>query len=125
MPKINDVSTIEVVGGNVLVEVIEEKKETDAGVFLPDSASEKETVVHGMVVAIPKYVSNLMDGNGDFSIKLPEEMIRTYTMFLKVGDIVLCKKFDYSLVKVGDESKEYRIYNASSIISVIRQTNES
>jgi chaperonin GroES len=86
----------------VLVEPISEDKVTQVGIILPDTA-EKEKAEKGKVIAV---------GEG----RLLENGTRA-PISVKVGDIVIFKKYSPDEVKEGD--KEYLILSESDILAIV------
>ena len=78
---------------NLVVEAIEEEKETKIGLIIPDSA-EKEKPEQGKVLAV----------GADCKV-------------VKLGDIILFRKYDPDYVKVGD--KEFIIIKEESLLAIL------
>ena len=87
---------------NIFIEPIEEDQTTKSGIVIPDTA-EKEKPIRGKIVAV---------GPG----KLTEKGERL-PMSVKVGDIVLFKKYGLDEIKVDD--KEYLVGNEEDILAII------
>lgn len=88
---------------HVLIEPIEEKEQTESGIFLPDTAK-KERPEQGNVVAV---------GPG----KKTEEG-KIIPMEVKKGDKVLFTKYGPNEIKVDE--KEYLIACQSDILAIIK-----
>ena len=118
MSKIKNINNLEAVGDNVLVKVIKNKKETNAGIALPDSADDKETVVFCKVVSVQDIDIEFREDIG-----LPDSMKYLSMMGLEHGDTVVCKKFEYIIVNadIDGDDNEYRLYSANGIVGVIRK----
>ena len=86
----------------VLIEPIEEKEQTESGIFLPDTAK-KERPEQGEIVAV---------GPGR---KTDEGKV--ISMEVKKGDKVLFTKYGPNEIKVDD--KEYLITRESDILAII------
>ena len=86
----------------VFIEPLEEEKITKSGIVLPDTA-EKEKPIKGTVVAV---------GPG----KLDERGNRV-PMSVKVGDVVLFKKYGPDEVEV--EGKKYLVGEEADILAII------
>ena len=123
MPTIKKAEKIQAVRDNVLVEMIEEKKESDAGIALPSESNERETCVLGKVVSIPIILTVLYEAEkGSQELRrllanIPNNIKELFYTQIKEGDVLILKKYDYVKVKVGDGSKDYRLYNVNSIIA--------
>ena len=87
----------------VLVEPISEDEVTKAGIILPDTA-EKEKAEKGKVIAV---------GEG----RLLENGQRA-PMSIKVGDVVVFKKYSPDEIKEGE--KEYLILSESDILAIVQ-----
>ena len=87
---------------NIFIEPIEEDQTTKSGIVIPDTV-EKERPIKGKIVAV---------GSG----KLTEKGERL-PMSVKVGDIVLFKKYGLDEIKVDD--KEYLVGNEEDILAII------
>ena len=85
----------------IVIKVIEKKKKTSGGIFIPDSAKEKSQ--KGEVVAVGKG-KTLDSGEKD-------------EMEVKVGDTVLYSKYAGTDVKVNDET--LKILSVSEVLGVI------
>lgn len=89
--------------GNVLIEPLEAEERTKAGIYLPESASERPQ--KGKVLAV----------GGDFisesgaKIKSP----------VKVGDLVIYKKWGGTEVKI--DGKEYLFAKFEDILAVVSE----
>jgi chaperonin GroES len=86
----------------VLIEPIKEEEKTKAGILLPESA-EKEKPEKGKVVAV---------GPGR-----RDEKGNLVPVSVKVGDVVLFKKYGPDEIKV--EGKEYLICKEEDILAII------
>ena len=86
----------------VFLEPLEEEKTTKSGIVIPDTA-EKEKPVKGKVLAT---------GPG----KMNEKGERT-PMSVKVGDIVLFKKYGPDEIEI--EGKKYLVGNEEDILAII------
>ncbi len=87
---------------HLFLEPLEEEKTTKSGIVLPDTA-EKERPIRGKVLAI---------GPG----KLNDKGERT-PMSVKVGDVVLFKKYGPDEVEV--EGKKYLVGDEDDVLAVI------
>lgn len=125
MPTIEKPEELFALGNNVLVEMIDEKETNDAGIAIPGISKERETCGMGIVIntGLRKIVTKEVQ-NGEESVaqktELAPELQLLETYNLQKGDIVLLKKFDYTKVRVGDDSKEYRIYDTKSVIGKVK-----
>lgn len=90
-------------GGNILVEPVSEESKTEAGIVLPDTV-DKEKPQKGKVVAL---------GTG----KLTEEG-KKVSFNVKVGDIVIFKKYSPDEVEVEDN--EYLIMSEDDILAIVK-----
>ena len=86
----------------VFIEPLEDEKTTKSGIVLPDTA-EREKPIRGKVVAV---------GPG----KLNEKGERT-PMSVKVGDIVLFKKYGPDEIEI--EGKKYLVGDEEDILAII------
>ncbi len=86
----------------VFIEPVEEDKMTKSGIVLPDTA-EKEKPIRGRVVAV---------GPG----KVSEEGKRI-PMSVKVGDVVLFKKYGPDEIEVDE--KKYLVGDEDDILAII------
>ncbi len=128
MPKIDPKDMVLALGNNVLVEMIEEEKQTTAGIAIPEQSKERETCGMGIVVStgLRKITVKEEDGLGKSIVRrvpLPDELKLLETFNLKPGDTVLLKKYDYVKVQIGNGEKEHRIYDVKSVIGKIIQKN--
>ncbi len=88
---------------HVFIEPLEEEKTTKSGIVLPDTA-EKEKPVRGKVLAV---------GPG----KLNEKGDRV-PMSVKVGDIVLFKKYGPDEIEL--DSKKYLVGDEDDILAIVQ-----
>ena len=86
---------------NVLIEPTEAEEKTASGILLPDTAKEKPQT--GKVVAV---------GSGKVGPKGDK-----HPMVVKVGDIVLYKKWGGNEVKL--EGKEYTLVGQEDILGIV------
>ena len=87
---------------HVFIEAMEENKVTKAGIVLPDTA-EKEKPIQGKVIAV---------GPG----KVNEKGERI-PMSVKVGDVVLFKKYGPDEIEIDD--KKYLVGDEDDILAII------
>jgi chaperonin GroES len=90
------------VGGNILVQPIEEEQVTDSGIVLPDTVS-KEKPQKGKIVALG---TGKLDEDGE---KIPFNV--------KVGEVVLFKKYGPEEVSVEDE--DFLLMEEADILAII------
>jgi chaperonin GroES len=90
------------VGGNILVQPIEEEQVTDSGIVLPDTVS-KEKPQKGKIVALG---TGKLDEDGE---KIPFNV--------KVGEVVLFKKYGPEEVSVEDE--DFLLMEETDILAII------
>jgi co-chaperonin GroES (HSP10) len=125
MPTIEKKEEIFALGNNVLVEMIEESETNEAGLAIPKSSQDRESCGMGIVLStgLRKIIKKVTEGETtvETESELPQELLLLETFNLQRGDTVLLKKFDYTKVRVGDDSKEYRIYDVKSIIGKIKK----
>lgn len=95
--------TIHPLGGNILVEAISEESTLSSGIVLPDTV-DKEKPQRGKVIAV---------GTG----KVTSDG-KKIAFNVKVGDIVIFKKYSPDEVKVED--KEYLIMSEDDVLGVIK-----
>ena len=91
------------IGGNILVKPISEEKVSASGIVLPDTV-DKEKPQKGEVVAL---------GSGEITLdgkKVPFNV--------KVGDIVIFKKYSPDEIEIDDE--EYLIMEEDAILAVLK-----
>lgn len=93
---------IQPIGGNILVEPVEEETKTNSGIVLPDTV-DKEKPQKGKVVAL-----------GTQRLSQSGEKI---SFNVKVGDTVLFKKYSPDEIEV--DGKDYLIMDEDSILAVI------
>lgn len=86
---------------NVLIEPEEAEERTASGILLPDTAKEKPQT--GKVVAV---------GSGKVGPKGDK-----HPMVVKVGDVVLYKKWGGNEVKI--EGKEYTLVSQEDVLAVV------
>jgi chaperonin GroES len=94
---------IKPLGGNILVEPVSEESKTDSGIVLPDTV-DKEKSQKGKIISL---------GTGKVTSagrKIPNNV--------KVGDIVIFKKYSPDEVEIDD--KEYLIMSEEDILAVIK-----
>jgi chaperonin GroES len=87
---------------HLFIEPIEEVKTTKAGIVLPETA-EKEKPIKGRVVAV---------GPGKFN-----EKGERIPMSIKVGDIVLFKKYGPDEIEIDD--KKYLVGEEEDILAIL------
>jgi chaperonin GroES len=87
--------------GHLLIEPIEAESKTEAGIYLPDTASEKTT--KGEVVAVGADMEN--------------EQGKKISSPVKKGDIVIYKKWGGSEVKIG--AKEFLFAKFEDILAIV------
>lgn len=87
---------------HLFIEPIEEEKTTKSGIVLPETV-EKEKPIKGAVIAV---------GPG----KLNEKGERT-PMSVKIGDIVLFKKYGPDEIEIGD--KKYLVGDEDDILAIL------
>ena len=87
---------------NVLIEPTDAEERTASGILLPDSAKEKPQT--GKVVAVG---SGKVGPKGD-----------VHPMVVKVGDVVLYKKWGGNEVKL--EGKEYTLVSQEDILGIVK-----
>lgn len=90
-------------GANILVEPVSEESKTASGIVLPDTV-DKEKPQKGKVVAL---------GTG----KVTEDG-KKISFNVKVGDIVIFKKYSPDEVEVDD--KEYLIMSEEDILAIVK-----
>jgi len=112
MPIIKKDEKINALGINILVEMIEEEKETKGGIAIPSSSEERETCSVGKIISISDI------GIFNSLVFLPLEVIILKTANLQIGDKVLLKKFDYTKIK-NEEEKDLRLYNINGILAKV------
>ncbi len=95
-------ATLKPIGGNILVKPVAEEKVTESGIVLPDTVSQ-EKPQKGEVIALG---TGRLDESGK---KLPFNV--------KVGDVVIFKKYGPDEVMVEDE--EYLIMEETDILAII------
>ncbi len=93
---------IKPLSNHVFIEPIESEEKTRAGIVIPETA-EKEKPIKGKIVAV---------GPG----KLTEEG-RRIPMQVKVGDIVLFKKYGLDEIKIND--KKYLVGEEDEILAIL------
>lgn len=89
---------------HILIEPLKQEGKTKSGILLPDTA-DKEKPEQGKIVAV---------GEG----KMTEDG-KTLPMNVKVGDLVLFKKYGPDEIKV--DGKEYLIASQDDILAIIEQ----
>ena len=119
MPIIENKEEVFALGNNVLVEMIEEEDVNSAGLAIPKMTQERETCAMGKVISTG--LRKLVNSETNEVKEYPQELLLLETFNLQRGDIVLLKKYDYVKVKVLSEDKEYRIYDAKSVIGKINK----
>ena len=95
--------SIQPLGDRVLVEAIETEEVSIGGIYLPDSAKEKP--MESTVVALG---TGGIDKDGN-----------KVEFHVAVDDVVLTSTYGGTAVKV--EGKEYKIFNQSDILAVIKK----
>ena len=93
----------EPLSNRVFIEAVEEDKVTKSGIVLPDTA-EKERPVKGRVVAV---------GPG----KMNESSNERIPMSVKVGDMVLFKKYGPDEVEL--DGKKYLVGDEDDILAIL------
>lgn len=89
--------------GHILVEPIEAKKQTDSGIYLPDSSEEKP--IKGKVIAVGP------DEITDSGVKKKSPV--------KVGDYIIYKKWGGSEVKIAGE--EYLFAKFEDVLAIVKK----
>lgn len=102
MPKANTKLNLKPTPGYVLIEPLEAEEKTAAGIYLPDTASEKPQ--KGKVLAV----------GGD---EITDSGVKKKTP-VGVGDIVIYKKWGGSEVKV--DGKEYLFAKFDDILAIVK-----
>ncbi len=93
---------IKPLSNNLFIEPIEEEKITESGIVIPETA-EKEKPIKGNVVAVGL---GKLNRRGE---RLP--------MSVKVGDIVLFKKYGPDEIEIDD--KKYLVGNEDDILAIL------
>jgi len=93
---------IKPLSNHVFIEPVEEDKTTESGIVIPDTA-DKEKPMKGKVIAIG-------EGKRDENGKL-------IPMSVKVGDVVLFKKYGPDEIEV--DGKEYLVGEETDILAII------
>jgi len=96
-------SKIKPLGGNILVEAVEEESKTASGIVLPDTV-DKEKPQKGKIVAL---------GTGKIT-----EQGKKISFNVKVGDVVIFKKYSPDEIEIN--GKEYLIMNEEDILAVVK-----
>ena len=95
-------TNIKPLSNHVFIEPVEEDKTTESGIVIPDTA-DKEKPMKGKVIAIG-------EGKRDENGKL-------IPMSVKVGDVVLFKKYGPDEIEV--DGKEYLVGEETDILAII------
>ena len=93
---------IKPLSNHVFIEPVEEDKTTESGIVIPDTA-DKEKPMKGKVIAVG-------EGKRDENGKL-------IPMSVKVGDVVLFKKYGPDEIEV--DGKEYLVGEETDILAII------
>ncbi len=96
------IMNIKPLSNNFFIESIEEEKTTKSGIVLPETA-EKEKPIKGKIIAV---------GSG----KINEKGERI-PMSVKIGDIVLFKKYGPDEIEIED--KKYLVGNEDDILAIL------
>lgn len=124
MPKVANKEDIYALGANILVEMVEEPKENEAGILVPDMSNDRETCAMGKVLSsgLRKVIKKVTEGETTVEVEqeYPVELKLLETFGLRKGDVLLLKKFDYVKIKVENDEKDYRIYGINSIIAKVK-----
>jgi len=96
------IMNIKPLSNNLFIESIEEEKTTKSGIVLPETA-EKEKPIKGKIIAV---------GSG----KINEKGERI-PMSVKIGDIVLFKKYGPDEIEIED--KKYLVGNEDDILAIL------
>lgn len=98
--------TLKPLGNNVIISAAPKETATASGIILPDSG-DKERPERGTVVAVGS--GKLLDNGSRQAIDI------------KVGDLVIFKKYspDEVELKDGSETKKYLVLSADDIMAVI------
>lgn len=94
--------------GWVLIEPIEEEKQTSSGIMLPDSS--QDVSMKGRVLAKGKSIKLRRDNEWTFQEG-------SWTIPVKIGDIVLFKKYSGQTVK--QDGKELKLVEFKDLLAVI------
>ena len=95
-------TNIKPISNHVFIEPVEEDKTTESGIVIPDTA-DKEKPMKGKVIAVG-------EGKRDENGKL-------IPMSVKVGDVVLFKKYGPDEIEV--DGKEYLVGEETDILAII------
>ena len=95
-------TNIKPLSNHVFIEPVEEDKTTESGIVIPDTA-DKEKPMKGKVIAVG-------EGKRDENGKL-------IPMSVKVGDVVLFKKYGPDEIEV--DGKEYLVGDEDDILAII------
>jgi len=95
-------TNIKPLSNHVFIEPVEEDKTTESGIVIPDTA-DKEKPMKGKVIAVG-------EGKRDENGKL-------IPMSVKVGDVVLFKKYGPDEIEV--DGKEYLVGEETDILAII------
>ena len=93
---------IKPLSNHLFIEAVEEEKITKSGILLPENV-EKEKPIKGKIIAVG---AGKMNEKGE---RIP--------MSVKVGDIVLFKKYGPDEIEI--ESKKYLVGNEDDILAII------
>lgn len=108
-----------VVGDRVLVEPVEGEQQTESGLVLPATVTEKDQVAIGRVVKVgPGYLTANPDYSGNEPWAKPSEAVRYLPLQAEVGD------FAYYLRKEGLDlnykGTHYIVVRHSSLLALVR-----
>ena len=93
---------IKPLSNHLFIEAVEEEKITKSGILLPENV-EKEKPIKGKIIAVG---AGKMNEKGE---RIP--------MSVKVGDIVLFKKYGPDEIEI--ESKKYLVGNEDDILAIL------
>ena len=96
-------SKIKPLGGNILIEAVEEESKTASGIVLPDTV-DKEKPQKGKIMAL---------GTGKVT-----DQGKKISFNVKVGDVVIFKKYSPDDIEI--DGKEYLIMSEEDILAVVK-----
>ena len=116
-------SELIVIGDRVLIEPQDGEKQTDAGLYLPATVTEKEKVGTGRVVRLgPGHLMPNPEYSEGEPWTQPNEAVRYLPLQALVGDFAFYLRGE--AIEITSQNKAYLIVHHSSILALVRPDPE-
>jgi co-chaperonin GroES (HSP10) len=118
-----DISELIIVGDRVLIAPQEGEQQTNAGLYLPATVTEKEKVGTGRVIRVgPGHLMANPDYNEGEPWAHPEEAVRYLPLQAQVGDFAFYLRKE--AIEITYQHKTYLIVPHNAILALIRPKEE-